>query len=275
MEAHPLFPPDLPVTATQYRPRTVSELVDAAFQLLRRDYAQYVMLMAIAYVPWLIVLLATGLLTASADASATPGFGVMLATGLGAMIWYSLIDAVMISAVSDSYLGRRMDVGASFQLAAGRLVHVLAAAVVKTLAVFVGFMLLFVPGFYFLAKYFAVPATVVIEDRSAGEGLSRSATLSEGLKGHVLKTLVLVWAIYIALSFAAGLLGGVAAIASASPTLLIVITQVFNAAFTILLYPLIPIVQTLLYYDARIRKEGYDLELMAEGLGPEAARAVR
>ena len=56
---------------------------------------------------------------------------------------------------------------------------------------------------------------------------------------------------------------------------LIVFTQVVNAAFRIFLYPLIPIVQTLLYYDARIRKEGYDLELMAEGLGGPEARGVR
>ena len=264
------------MTVNHHRPRSVSELVDAAFQLLRGDYLQYVMLMAIAYVPWLVVLLATGLLTASArDGAATPGLGIMFATALGAMVWYSLIDAVMISAVSDRYLGRPVDVGASFRLAAGRLGHVLGAAIVKTLAVSIGFVLLIVPGFYFLAKYFAVPATVVVEGRSAGEGLARSSTLSEGLKGHVLKTLLLVWLIYLVLSFAAGLIGGVTAIASDSPMLLIVVTQVFNAAFTILLYPLIPIVQTLLYYDARIRKEGYDLELMAEGLGPEAARAAR
>lgn len=260
---------------THYRPRSVSELVDAAFQLLRRDYLQYVMLMAIAYVPWLVVLLATGLLSASATPGRSPGFLVMLGTGLGAMIWYSLIDAVMISAVSDSYLGKPLDVAASFRVATSRFGNVLVAAVVKGAAVFLGFLLLIVPGLYFLGKYFAVPATVVIEGRGAGEGLERSSALSEGLKGHVLKTLLLVWCIYFALSFAAGLFGGIAAIASDSPTLLIVVTQIFNAAFTILLYPLIPIVQTLLYYDARIRKEGYDLELMAEGLAPQAAHAAR
>ena len=264
------------MTETHYRPRSVPELVDAAVQLLRRDYMQYVMLMAIAYVPWLVVLFATGLITASADPSATPAIGLMMATGFGAMIWYSLIDAVMISAVSDAYLGRPLDVGASFRLAMSRFVHVFISAFVKAIAVLFGLMLFLVPGIYFLGKYFAVPATVVIEGRGAGDGLSRSSALSDGLKGHVLKTLLLVWGIYVALSFAAGLIGGVAAFVSDSPTLVIVLTQVFNAAFTILLYPLIPIVQTLLYYDARIRKEGYDLELMAEGLGgAQAATAAR
>jgi hypothetical protein len=263
----------LTVTTTYYRPRSVSELVDAAFQLLRRDYMQYVMLMAIAYVPWLVILMATGLLTA------TPGDGAgvtsILVMGLGAMIWFSLIDAVMIDAVSSSYLGGRVDIAGSFRRVSGRFGHVLAAVIAKALMVFVGLMFLIVPGLYFLAKYFAVPATIVLEERGAGEGLGRSSTLSEGLKGHVLKTLVLVWGIYVALSFAVGVLGGAAAVFSQSATLLIVFTQVVNAAFRIFLYPLIPIVQTLLYYDARIRKEGYDLELMAQGLGVSEARGAR
>ena len=259
------------MTATYYRPRTVSELVDAAFQLLRRDYMQYVMLMAIAYVPWLVILMATGLLTATPDANAS--LGGIAVMGLGAMIWFSLIDAVMISAVSDAYLGRPVDIGSSFRRVSGRFAHVLAAVIVKAITIFIGFLFLIVPGFYFLGKYFAVPATVVLEDRSAGEALGRSSVLSEGLKGHVLKTLVLVWGIYIALSFAVSVMGGAAAVLTQSATLLIVFTQLVNAAFRIFLYPLIPIVHTLLYYDARIRKEGYDLELMAEGLG--GAEGVR
>ena len=51
--------------------------------------------------------------------------------------------------------------------------------------------------------------------------------------------------------------------------------SVVNAIFRIFVYPLIAIVQTLLYYDARIRKEGYDLELMAQDLGAPAAQAAR
>lgn len=261
------------MTTAYYRPRTVSELVDAAFQLLRRDYMQYVMLMAIAYVPWLVILMTTGLLTAAPGDDT--GVTSILVMGLGAMIWFSLIDAVMISAVSDSYLGRRVDVGGSFRRVSGRFGHVLLAVIAKALLVSFGLLLLIVPGLYFLAKYFAVPATVVLEGRGAGEGLGRSGQLSEGLKGHVLKTLLLVWGIYVALSFAVGVLGGLAAVFSQSAMLLIVFTQLVNAAFRIFLYPLIPIVQTLLYFDARIRKEGYDLELMAEGLGGTAAGDVR
>ena len=46
----------------------------------------------------------------------------------------------------------------------------------------------------------------------------------------------------------------------------------------ILLYPVLAVTVTLLYYDLRIRKEGFDIEMMASELGgraPAAAPPVR
>ena len=255
-----------------YRPRSVSELVDAAFTLLRRDYLQYVMLMALAYVPWLVIATAFGL---NGRAALQRPF-MLFASYVGAMVWFSLVDAVMVIAGSEAYLGRAVDVGGAFNAAFGRLGAVLYASIGKGLAVGIGFILLIVPGFYFLAKYFAVPATVVIEGKSGSVGLDRSAQLSEGLKGHILKTLLLVWVIYILLSTTAGIVAGIfsggTGAAGTGPLLL---TQLISAAFTIFVYPFISLTQTVLYYDARIRREGYDMELMASGLGDSApARAA-
>ena len=48
------------------------------------------------------------------------------------------------------------------------------------------------------------------------------------------------------------------------------------ALVTVLVYPMVPIVSTLLYYDLRIRSEGYDLELLSGELdgAPLGAGAV-
>ena len=43
------------MAAPALRPRSPSELVDAAFQILRAHYAQFVMCSALAYLPWLLV----------------------------------------------------------------------------------------------------------------------------------------------------------------------------------------------------------------------------
>ena len=40
------------------------------------------------------------------------------------------------------------------------------------------------------------------------------------------------------------------------------------------IYPLLAVVSTLVYYDLRIRKEGFDLEIMSRELGAAPAPAA-
>jgi hypothetical protein len=53
-----------------------------------------------------------------------------------------------------------------------------------------------------------------------------------------------------------------------------VVVNVVSTAVAIVLYPLFGLVETLLYYDARIRKEGFDVEYLA-GVQPNAGAAER
>jgi hypothetical protein len=43
---------------------------------------------------------------------------------------------------------------------------------------------------------------------------------------------------------------------------------------TVIAYPVLSVIATLLYYDARIRKEGFDIEVMAAELGMPSAAAA-
>jgi hypothetical protein len=45
-----------------------------------------------------------------------------------------------------------------------------------------------------------------------------------------------------------------------------------NAVVQLFVAPLLPIVLTVLYYDQRIRKDGFDLEVMARGIAPLPAQ---
>jgi len=46
----------------------------------------------------------------------------------------------------------------------------------------------------------------------------------------------------------------------------LVVSTVVTVAVSIIGYPLFAITEMLLYYDARVRNEGFDIEMMAEGL---------
>lgn len=254
------------MTAVPFRARSVSELVDAAVQLLRRDYLTYVMIMAMAYVPYMVLLMFSGVL--DPERAMNPTASSLSVIYISGLLWFTLIDGVITIAASEAYLGGRIDTGAAFRQSVARFGSLLIAAIVKWVSIIVGIILLIAPGVYMFARFFAIPATVVLEKLSPFAALGRSATLSKDLKWHVIKTLGLVWLIYLVLYLAIGLMagGGAAMSGTISPTMLLV-SQVVGAAFTILVYPVISIVQTLLYYDTRIRKEAFDIEIMTRELG--------
>lgn len=245
-----------------FRPRSVTELVDASVQLLRADYLQYVMLMAIAYMPWLFVLLLVGRLGTVDAALGLGAVGFFLA----AMVWFTIVDGVMTVAASERYLGREVDVIGALRQAFSRAGALVYASIMKWLAVGIGLIVLIVPGAYFLARFFAASQVVMLEGLGGSAALARSTALSEGLKGHILKTLLLVIVIYFGLEIGWAIVLGMLFGGQATEGVMLIGQQLLSVIFTVLIYPFLSIAQTVLYYDVRIRREGYDLELMARDL---------
>jgi hypothetical protein len=63
-------------------------------------------------------------------------------------------------------------------------------------------------------------------------------------------------------------LGGVGFLLGESDGILALLILVLESVLQIFIYPFIYVVMTVLYYDLRVRKEGFDLELLASSLQP-------
>jgi hypothetical protein len=244
------------------RPRSPSEIVDTAFQILRAHYGQFVLCSALAYTPWLIVQLVV--LGDPRRFTALPWY-VGAVSLLGVWITFSLMSAVLISCASQAYLGEGVDVGVAVRTALSRLPTVIVAALFRYILLVFGLMALVVGALYVFARFFAVAPVIILERAGVATAFARSSALSKGRKWHVLNTLGLVGAIYWVLGF------GIAFGAALSGSFIVQV--VAGATYTILAYPVIAITETLLYYDARIKSEGLDIELMAEALGPAPREA--
>jgi len=251
------------MTAPSLRPRSATELVDAAFQVLRAHYGQLVVCSAIAYLPMLLLRLfvigdTTRYLNGDPAAMQSDIFMTTLWTMLGSLVTYSLMSAVLVVLTSQAYLGDTVDVGDAVRRVVPRVVPVLIASVIRSVLFILGFILLFVPGFWVLARYFAVVPAVVLEDAGTLRSFSRSAELSRGRKWHILGTLALVTIIYYLLVAGVSLIGALAG--------KFVVQTMVSSVAAILVYPVVAITEALLYYDARIRSEGLDIELMTDAL---------
>jgi len=249
------------MASVDLRPRSPSEIVDAAFQILRAHYPQFVMCSAIANFPWLVVRL---FIAADPAIVSSIGVGSSFVTVVGIALVFALMSAVLVVVASQAYLGDPVDVGVAVRAAVSRLGAVMMGAVIKYTCMVVGLLLFLVGAFYFAARFFAVTPAIVLEDAALRQAFSRSSFLSERRKWHVLRTLGLVVLIY----WVIGLGIGVAAFVIGN----LVVQAIITSIYTILVYPVIAITEALLYYDARIKSEGLDIQLMAGALEGPATR---
>jgi hypothetical protein len=245
------------------RPRSPSELVDAAFQILRAHYAQFVMCAALAYAPWLVVQLVW---YADPSRLARLAPAVTVAFGLGIWLVFALMSAVLVVCASQAYLGEPVDVGVAVRRALPRLPLVMLGALCRYALMFVGLFFFVVGAVYVLTRFFAVTPVLVLEGKGIGGAFARSTVLSRGRKWHVFNTLGLASLIYWVLAF--GVQIGAAIVGN------LTVQALVGAVVTIMVYPVVAITEALLYYDTRITSEGLDIELMAgalDGAAPSEA----
>jgi hypothetical protein len=234
------------------RPRKATELVDAAFQLYRREPLQFIIGLGIVYIPWMII---AGVFGLQPTENAPPTLAQMLFSTVGGVLVYTLAGGVSTVLANDIYFDRQPDVARAFRTVGGSFLSLVLTMLVVTLAVGFGLVLLIVPGFYFLARFFAVKQAVLLEGAGAGPALRRTSELSKGYKKHILLTIIIISLLYLALSVGVGLFLRV--IPSS------IVRLALSAIFATVLYPLFGITETLLYYDVRIRKEGFDIEYLS------------
>lgn len=266
------------------RARSVTEIVDAAFQLYKRDAVEYVLVAAVAYAPSIIAQLffVRGLTGLGGGRATLFGPAWFIASILG-IFAYSLMSAVLSAFSSDIYLDRPTGlaevvrrvlprtlrvIGATFLLgflaSLGVIPAMIGTAINSMLLMFLGVLATIGWVIYIFARFFAVLQVIVIEDRPLIDSFVRSSELSRGLKWHILLTLFLIFVIFVVLSFATSMIG-----VALGPAALIAL----QALYTVVAYPLIGITQVVLYYDTRIRNEGFDIEMMTGALATPAPAA--
>ena len=234
------------------RPRSGTELLDAAFQLLRDNFKLFFLVALGAFVPIIIIEVAV-----AADPTGMTGLLNMLVS----LVFEPLATAAIIVVASERYMGRDVTPGEALGRVWARIGTVVATAIIFNIFVAVGLILLIVPGIYLATRFFAMMPAVVIEGYDSSTSQKRSTQLTEGSRMRIFGLFVVSYLIFfillaMAMGIGVGIFGEVTGV---------VVARILMAA----IYPFIGIVTTLLYYDLRIRNEGLDLDIM---MAQESAR---
>jgi hypothetical protein len=239
------------------RALSVGEILDASFTLYRRHFGP---LAAIALVCSVIPF------TIDAYLEATGSMWSNVLLRFLNMVLIIVLSAVATGAsvfvVSDSYLGRTATAREAFHRAQPLVGRIIGCSILFILSVMLGLLLFIVPGVVLaLGLMVAIPAVVLEPELTASSALSRSWALTKGSKGRMFALFVTSVVLIIIPTVA---VAGVAALAGL-PEWLITLAGSFVQMF---LSPFFYCVLTVAYYDLRVRKEGFDLELLAASLQP-------
>ena len=248
------------MSAPPLRPLSLGEVLDVSFGLYR---ARFVPLLLIAVACRLLPILFAVYFEVTDPELSQLGFR------LGAALVSLLLVAIAVAAstfiVADAYLGREASAGEALSRATPLIGNLIGISLMTSLLVVTGLVLLVVPGLIVLAGFALSPVVAVIEGTPRSrDAMQRSWQLTEGYKGKILLTLVVAFLLLLVPSIVLGGIGGLIGSVTGGPVALLLF--VVPLVLQVFVYPFIYVVQTVLYYDLRVRKEGFDLEVLASAM---------
>jgi hypothetical protein len=277
--------------AVELRPLGVGELLDVAIRVTLRHAGTLVRVVLVVVLPLQLlssIAYVSGGVDQVHDSSSGQwtlqgnvdpwAFGVSLGVvGIIAGITPLLASGVCFKAVGDAYLGGTSDWRASLRYTLPRLHSILWVTILGGLGILVGFCLCFIPGIWWGASWAVAVPVLLTEGVRGRKALGRSFALVKGRWWGTFGALAIAFTLVAVVSAAiTALLSAVSldptghgalvdlVLRVASGTLSSLITTPFTAALTVALY-----------IDLRVRKEGFDVQLLAAQIGLEPGEVVR
>jgi hypothetical protein len=292
----------------QFEPMSVGRIFDRAFAIYRNNFVRFITIVAIIQVPLVLfftvsrsrigVRAPTRQSTAFERTADRPGVGAPVRrydpaqrspsilfgclgtafTAVLSIVGVMLCQAALIKSVSETYLGHEITVGQAYGFILPKAVTLVAATICTTLVTWLGLAFFIVPGVIFGLWFFLTVPAIVVENHRAMDGMSRSKALVAGNLGKAfavgLVSGLIAYILLISLSYLGGRLGKM--LFAENLVLRSFLIHFASTLAQILVTPIGAAASILLYYDLRIRKEGFDLQMLAQSMtsGQGELRAV-
>lgn len=267
------------MTGLDLRPLSLGEILDRTFTLYRRYFLLFV---GISAIPQMLVLAFR--LAEIMYRPVYPSYATVFTTG----IWLFLVELIVgtiayllsqggaVLAVSELYLGRPTTIGQSLKRVWDDIGSMFGVVFLNGLVIAVGLVLLLIPGIYLACRLLVCVPAALIEKRGARESLERSFDLTRDSAGRsfviLLLSVVLSWAGQMLLSAPFGFLMAMSRDDFGMLRMWTALSQVGATIASVLISPILLIATSVYYYDLRVRKEAFDLQIM---LNPESQAGPR
>jgi uncharacterized membrane protein len=244
------------MTTYQLRPMSIGEILDAGFTIYRRRFLTFVGIGVLGYGAGAVVLTYVEFSDGMLEHLGLAFFAYLVLLPIGGLF----ASAASVYVISETFLGREPAFKAAVAYAKGRMWPLMVAGTAGLMLVFVGLVLFLIPGIIVALAYAVLSQVVILErPQSSMTALPRSWELTKGHRGRAF-VLIIVAVLLVSL-----LIIGIGLVVAFVPSLqheAAIATHIVQVST----YPILPTMLTLLYYDLRVRKEGFDLEVLSQQL---------
>ncbi|MGH9138172.1 MAG: hypothetical protein ACRD0G_14185 [Acidimicrobiales bacterium] len=276
-----------PIGPVGLRPLGIGEVLDVAIKLYRNNFLPLIKVVAVVTVP---VQVLSGIVLASSisdndelettDAFSNPTYeldtdqlwmlvaGLLVIAVLG-MVASQLASGACFKLVGGAYVDEQPSWRESLGFALSRLRSLLWLAFLSGVLAALGLLACIVPGVYFYVAWTVAVPALLLEDRRGMSALRRSRELVRGrwwpVFGVVVLTAILTGIVAQMLTFVFTL----PVSNTDSEVVYVTFSTIGSTLAGILTTPFAAAVIIVLYVDLRVRREGFDLELLARRIGVE------
>lgn len=265
------------------RPLGIGEILDVAIKIYRARFLVLVKSAAVVLGPVFalsalirISFPAGDDLLAETQPGATPQFDVdalwpfLAGTSIIVVLAYlasTLATGACFKAVSGAYLDESPDWRDTVRFARSKLGSLVWLSLLTALLAGIGLLLFILPGVYLWVAWSVAAPVLLLEDVRGWKAMKRSRELIRGRFWPTISVVLLMLVLTtIVQAVLVAILAGVVSV-SGSDVALAVADAVGQTASGVLTTPLSAAVLTVLYFDLRVRKEGFDLELLSRRMG--------
>ena len=227
----------------------VGQVLNRSFTLLSRNFLLFFVVTAVAALPNVLISQSTG-----RDISGASAGWIGVSTIL-TVVLQMLSQAIVLYGAFQDMRGRPIDLGEALRVALGRLLPIIGVAICVSIGVFIGTLLLVIPGLILMTMWYVATPVCVVEQKGPLSSMGRSSELT---KGHRWKIFGMILLVIIGGVIVSAILIGVLALAG-STVLEILGNLLWNGVWGAF-YAIFVVVT---YHDLRVAKEGVDVHEIA------------
>lgn len=236
-----------------FGPKNFGEILSETFTIYGNHFLPLALIAALVVVGSRIVLLIASVIGTVAAIVGGMVIGVALPVVIILLVTivaaYGLMDGALICAIAEQYVQPPIKFGRAYRCAWSRRGPLIGSVLVYFLAVCaLAITVIGIPfAIYFAVRWSFIRQAIVVEGCGVKAAFTRSSVLVRENWWRVLGILLVTLLIGAAISVLSGIVPVVGSIIG-----------------TVMSIPIAATVTTLLYYDLRARKEGYNFEMLAE-----------